>query len=67
MIGNDLPALKEMFSEYKNGIIVDYECEKIKRSILEISCDYENYVIASKNFYESVDLPNVVKKILGAV
>lgn len=67
MIGNDLPALKEMFSEYKNGIIVDYECEKIKRSILEISRDYENYVIASKNFYESVDLPNVVKKILGAV
>lgn len=65
MIGNDLPALREMFFQHKNGLIVDYDSETIKNSILEISNNYKKYEEASHGLYESVNLKVVVQNIMN--
>lgn len=65
MIGNDLPALREMFIEYGNGICLpELKKQEIKKAILQIADKYANYSKASEQFFESVDLKKVVQGIL---
>lgn len=65
MIGNDLPALKELFLEYNNGICLKkLKKENIKEAIKMLEKDYDQYSQNSISFFNSVDLKKVVKEIL---
>lgn len=65
MIGNDLPALKEMFLEFHNGeVIPELDKEYIKKAILKIDQEYPKYVSEAHRFFDSVDLKDVVCDIL---
>lgn len=65
MLGNDLPALQDMFLRYKNGMCLEsLEKDAIKLAIKAIEKDYDMYSKASKDFYNSLDLKQRVKEIL---
>lgn len=65
MISNDLPALKQMFDKYKNGICLnEFSKERIINAIKQIENEYEAFKNASYSFYDSVDLIETVKRIL---
>jgi glycosyltransferase involved in cell wall biosynthesis len=65
MIGNDLPALQEMFLRYQNGICLrNLTKETIKETIQKINENYQAYEKESLQFFNSVDLREIVKSIL---
>lgn len=65
MIGNDLPALQEMFLRYKNGMCLEaLTKEEIKEAIKTIESNYDSYSEASRMFFDSLDLKQRVKEIL---
>lgn len=65
MIGNDLPALRSHFVEYKDGVCVaSFSKEIIKDAILKIDSNYNAYSSAAKSFFDSYDYKLEVKKIL---
>ena len=65
MIGNDLPALHDMFVRNKNGICVEHlEKDEIKTAIETIEKDYSLYSESSLAFFDSVDLKQRVQEIL---
>lgn len=66
MIGNDLPALRSMFLEFKNGCCVkNLEKDEIKEAILKIDSSYEKYSSASKVFYDSIDINDTISQIIA--
>lgn len=65
MIGNDLPALKNTFDHFQNGIcLTDYSESSIIDAITKIDSSYDNYKKASYEFYNSVDIISIIKQIL---
>lgn len=65
MISNDLPALQMIFTKYKNGICVEtITVETIKMAISEIDKNYKNYAENSLNYYESIDVCDIVGGVL---
>ena len=66
MISNDVPALAYLFSEYHCGEIVEYPVtgEKIKDKIEKIMGDYENYSKSAVNYYNSIDIIEIISKIV---
>ena len=65
MIGNDLPALKSMFDEHKNGICVqNIRKNDILEAIRTIDCRYEEYSHNATDFFHSINMKEVVTKIL---
>ena len=65
MISNDLPALREMFMEYNNGICLEnLKKSSIKKAIQDISKNYDLYSKESLRLFDSVDIKEIVKYIL---
>ena len=66
MISNDLPSLREMFLEFKNGeVIPNYDKESIKKTILKIDLKYDEYSQESLKFYNSIDLKKLCNDVLN--
>lgn len=67
MIGNDLPALKNHFLEFGDGVCLSsISIEEIKRAILTIDKNYTDYSKNSKLFFDSYNYENEVKAILDS-
>lgn len=65
MISNDLPALKNQFSIIGNGECFEkFDKECIKDAILKIDADYDSYSLASRRYFESVDISEIIKEIV---
>lgn len=65
MISNDLPALNNLFSVVGNGKCFDrFNKDSIKAAILNIDANYESYSLASKHYFNSVDIFSIVKEII---
>lgn len=65
MIGNDLPALKELFMASKSGVCFHkFTKEQIKEAIVKIDRDYSFFENESKRLFESVDINNRVQSII---
>ena len=66
MLSNDLPALRSHFLEYGDGVALrTTDRESVKRSILEIGENHEQYSENAKRFFESYDYGEAVKTILN--
>lgn len=65
MISNDLPALNNMFSVTGNGECFEkFDKDSIKKAILKIDAKYETYSLASRNYFMSVDIFSIIRKIV---
>lgn len=66
MIANDVPALNMTFRLFHCGEIVDYpmSIDDIKFKIETISLNYQFYRKGSSDFYDSVDIEDIVRNIL---
>jgi glycosyltransferase involved in cell wall biosynthesis len=65
MIGNDLPALQNLFLQNRCGICLnELTKDNIIKAIKEISENYASYNKASSEFYSSVDMEKIVEQIL---
>lgn len=68
MISNDLPALSYQYAVYNNGLCVDInDVESIKSGIMKISENYSEYSQNSLNFFDSVDIKEIISKIINSV
>lgn len=68
MIGNDIPGLKYMIEPYKAGIIVDESrVDSIKKAIVEVEKNKEEYRKRSRKLYDSFDNKATVSQILNNV
>lgn len=67
MIANNVPALKYIFSEYHCGEIVDYPItpNAIREVIEKLFADYASYSKGAIKYYESVDLVDIIRRILN--
>lgn len=67
MISNDVPALKYIYMEYGCGECVTYPvtAEKISKKIVMIFNNIDKYKENAMNYYNSVDIKNVVNEILS--
>lgn len=65
MISNDLPALKNIFQEFRCGEVVDYPLTslRIKDALNKIFQNYEDYKHGADNFYNSVDCQEIIAGI----
>jgi len=65
MVGNDLPALNYLFGTEKVGVCIEnMSVEDVKKAILKIDNDYENYSKSSKHFFDSFDIRAKVAEII---
>lgn len=65
---NELPGLKSMLDSYKAGISVDItDIEAIKKCILEISQNYNEYQNNAIKLYKSVDNLNTIRTVLDKI
>ena len=63
MIGNDIPGLKYSVEYSGAGVCIkNMDKEEIKEAILKISNDYEAYRAHSIEFYNSVDIRQIIEK-----
>lgn len=67
MIGNDIPGLKYIFNEYHCGLVIKtpFDCEKIANSIQDIEINYNEYSEGARNYYNSVDLKEIVREVFN--
>jgi glycosyltransferase involved in cell wall biosynthesis len=66
MLGNDVPGLKNIFEQYKIGVIIKENDENsILNGILEISNHLEKYKLLARKFYEAIDNTTIINDILN--
>lgn len=67
MISNDIPGLYYIFREYKCGECISYPitASKIADAVLKIENAYPHYSSGSLSLYESEDMVERVKEIIG--
>lgn len=68
MISNDIPGLHYVFHRYHCGECIEYplSVRGIISAVKQISDHYDEYAVGAKSYYESIDLPSIVEKILEA-
>lgn len=65
MLGNDIPGLSLVFNKYNCGKSVkQIKADEIYSTILMIEKNYENMSKNSRQFYESIDIKNVVADVI---
>lgn len=65
IIGNDIPGLRSVVNEYRNGIIVEkMNKEEIKKAIKRIEVDYDRYSRGAYMMYEKTDNKGIVAEII---
>lgn len=66
MISNDIPALYYTFKEFHCGKCIEYPMtpDAIVETIEEIEKKYQTYSTGATNYYNSVDIHSIVRKIL---
>lgn len=65
MVGNDIPGLRLPFEQHNIGRCSELKANQIAKEILEIE---KNYIQMSKNciqFYESIDMDQLVQELVG--
>lgn len=67
MIGNDIPGLYYPFREFGSGKTIDYPftSDKIRKAVEEIFAGYEAFSAGSRAYFDSVNVPAVIKRILS--
>lgn len=67
MIANDVPGLKMIFEAYNCGKTISYPItpQKIADTIMSMDKEYEMMREGSKNYYDSVDVEEIVKQIIS--
>lgn len=66
MVSNSLPALKLSFNQFQAGICLDeLNARQLAEAVLKIERNYELYSIGSKSLYESIDLKDLIKKLIS--
>lgn len=62
---NDLPSLNQMNRVFKCGVSADINnIESIKKAILEIDSNYEEYSKNAKRMNDDIDIPSIVSNII---
>lgn len=65
MIGNDIPGLRETISYNQFGVCVEHmEVKDITKAILQVEENYKDYSYNSTKYYNSVNIPEIVKEII---
>lgn len=64
MVGSDVPGLAFPFQRYGMGEVSDGTPEGIAESVLRIEANYEAYRRNAADFYDSVDVKSIVRRIL---
>lgn len=66
MVSNDVPGLYYIYMEYKCGECISYPLTPggIKKAILKIFDNYEMYSQGAYNYYNSINIANIINKIL---
>lgn len=65
ILSNDLPALNQMFRDFKCGVATDIsDIENIKNAILEIDSNYEMYSKNAKRMNDDIDITEIVRIII---
>jgi len=69
MISNNIPGLKYIFNEYHCGELVDYPItpESIVKVLQKLFDDYNGYSKGAKQYFDSVDLIQIVRDILQKI
>ena len=68
MLGSDMPGLMHPFALYNIGYICETQSkEEIKKLILKIENNYSEMSENCKKFYTSVDLDEIVERILDEI
>ena len=70
MLTNDVPDLKSIISNYKSGECINIDNSKpdnIIDLINKIDNNYEEYSIGAKNYYNSINTLEIVKKIINQI
>lgn len=65
MLGNEIPGLINVIENKKIGKTVNFEhVDRINEALDELDKKYESYCENSYNFFDSVDIKDVIQKIL---
>lgn len=66
MIANNVPGLKYIFDEYHCGEVIEYPITPslIIEALYKLFSNYDSYAEGAARYYNSIDLVEVVKKIL---
>ncbi|MDO5291421.1 MAG: hypothetical protein Q4F05_01600 [bacterium] len=68
VISNDLPALRNQFEKYSNGVCFEeFEENEIKEAIINIDENYDTYSNASKEYFNSLDINKRISHIIKCV
>lgn len=69
MISNNVPGLKYIFEEFHCGEVIEYPITptNIVKVLNKIFNNYDDYVDGARNYYDSVDLKEIVSNILSEV
>lgn len=69
MISNNVPGLKYIFKQYHCGEVIEYPITptNIVKVLNKIFNNYDDYVDGARNYYDSVDLKEIVSNILSEV
>jgi len=68
VIGNDIPGLRTVINEYKNGLIANSnDVDEIKDAIITIAGNYDFYSHQAKAMYDKCDNKNIVEQILKEI
>ena len=68
IIGNDIPGLRSVVNEYRNGVIVrNITKMSVKKAFLEIEAKYDKYSSASFSLYSATDNIKIVSTIIDSV
>ena len=66
MLGNDIPGLKYIFSEFNCGLTLHYPItpQIIAKNVSEIEGDYSHFTFGSRKLYDSVNIEDTISNIL---
>ncbi len=69
MISNDIPGLKHVFEIFHSGEVVGYPLtpRKIAETLLLIFNHYQDYSKGSRQYYDSINLIDIIKKIVERI
>ena len=68
VIGNDIPGLRYDIIGNSCGEVVDYDDSKsVDRALNKILSNYEEYSTAAKQYYNSVNVDAILKRILNSL
>lgn len=66
MLSNDVPSLAHIFDKYNCGKVADvFEPKELAKKILEIDEDYKSFQQGAVDFYNSVNVQELIKQLIS--